>query len=730
MPPRPPRKSSLPQAPRLVRSRLIQSLALFGASLPIGVWAMGLGTPLGTPVIGQPLRLEIPLSLIPGEQLPPLDCVRMMLPPGTPDRQFFPRSARLTLDTTKPGAYRIVLVSSLAVTEPLIEFRLVVGCNNELAKDFLVLSNVPEPTIIPAQASPPEKSVQPPASPLPPPTPAAPAPPAVRTPPPTAVSAIAPTAPLPGNPQSLRLTRDTNLNAMARVRYPENQATRDEYRRLMGLANPELFAGKTQIGSIPLPSGTVLSLPPNLPPPESAAKAAPEPPPAPTPKPAQPPKPAPATRNTESTATVATPSARKDRLVIGGDSAGTQRPLNPRELSSAIERMERMVEDQGRTELELSENLKTLSAAFIEVKDYIVALDAKTRQLEAEQKLQQMKADARPEPKNLGIFELLALIIAGGTVGAGLLGLQHRLQVKRLTLNTAPSTAAIPRENENSALPWQPPPVTNPPPPAPHAPAEDLMTSLVFSDPIAPASTPVIAQAPTLKPPPAPVQPSPVQAVPAATLPKPAPTLPKPVPTTVPPAPTLEPRQPVDPALNAPINFTLPALFGNSEKTETAPATTTIKQLETPDSGNSGMDDAIELASIMESMGLAKEAARTLVEHIYQEPKRDAMPWLKALEIYRKTGQRDEFDALAQNLRQHLNVQPRGWDDVVDPSLAQSLTGYRHLSEQLQRVWRTPECEAFLTDLLSDNRDGTRAGFPQEVAEEIILLQQILRDKG
>jgi hypothetical protein len=132
----------------------------------------------------------------------------------------------------------------------------------------------------------------------------------------------------------------------------------------------------------------------------------------------------------------------------------------------------------------------------------------------------------------------------------------------------------------------------------------------------------------------------------------------------------------------------------------------------------------------MESMGLAKEAARTLVEHIYKEPKRDVVPWLKALEIYRKTGQRDEFDALAQNLRQHLNVQPRGWDEVVDPSSVQSITGYRHLAEHLQKVWRMPECEAFLVDLLSDNREGTRAGFPQEVAEEIILLQRILRDKG
>ncbi len=50
-----------------------------------------------------------------------------------------------------------------------------------------------------------------------------------------------------------------------------------------------------------------------------------------------------------------------------------------------------------------------------------------------------------------------------------------------------------------------------------------------------------------------------------------------------------------------------------------------------------------------------------------------------------------------------------------------------HLSKALQALWQKPECEEFLTNLLEDNRGGKRAGFPQQVAEDIVLLKTILR---
>lgn len=138
----------------------------------------------------------------------------------------------------------------------------------------------------------------------------------------------------------------------------------------------------------------------------------------------------------------------------------------------------------------------------------------------------------------------------------------------------------------------------------------------------------------------------------------------------------------------------------------------------------------LELASSMESMGLIKEAADTVVEHPGVVPKDDLEPWLKAPNIYRKTGRREEFMSLAEKLHQELNVEPRAWD--YDPELAEprSLLEFERIVSRLQELWPLDdktECEAFLNNLLIDNRGSMRNGFPQDAAEDIALLLKMLR---
>jgi hypothetical protein len=85
--------------------------------------------------------------------------------------------------------------------------------------------------------------------------------------------------PAAGAGESLRLDSATNLNALARTRHPEDIVARNEYRRLMALANPSIFAGKLRVGSAHLRAGTVLVVPPDLPPITGSASAmAPAPP--------------------------------------------------------------------------------------------------------------------------------------------------------------------------------------------------------------------------------------------------------------------------------------------------------------------------------------------------------------------------------------------------------------------------------------------------------------------
>lgn len=139
----------------------------------------------------------------------------------------------------------------------------------------------------------------------------------------------------------------------------------------------------------------------------------------------------------------------------------------------------------------------------------------------------------------------------------------------------------------------------------------------------------------------------------------------------------------------------------------------------------SQQDQAIELAEIMLSMGLGHGAAQTLLEQIRHEPKQALRQWLKLLEIYRKNGQQEEFQRSAEELRLYFNVRPQDWHAA--PDIQRSVEDYPHIAARLTELWGTPACLSYMSHLLDDNRGGARTGFPQAVAEELLLLVAMLR---
>jgi len=136
-------------------------------------------------------------------------------------------------------------------------------------------------------------------------------------------------------------------------------------------------------------------------------------------------------------------------------------------------------------------------------------------------------------------------------------------------------------------------------------------------------------------------------------------------------------------------------------------------------------DQAIELAEIMLSMGLGHGAAQTLVEKIRSEPKQALRHWLKLLEIYRKNGQQTEFERSAEELRLHFNVRPEDWHP--QPNQQRTLESFPHIVKRLTELWGTADCLVYMQNLLADNRGGTRSGFPQAVAEELLMLINVMR---
>ena len=138
-------------------------------------------------------------------------------------------------------------------------------------------------------------------------------------------------------------------------------------------------------------------------------------------------------------------------------------------------------------------------------------------------------------------------------------------------------------------------------------------------------------------------------------------------------------------------------------------------------------DSAVELAEIMMSFGRVQGAAQTLADFIRGNPKQAVVPWLKLLEVYKTADMRAEFDGLTQQLNRTFNVKVVEWDDFdMEKASSETIERMPHIIAELERLWGTVECQAYLHKLLRDNRDGTRQGFPLAVIDDILCLLGIL----
>jgi len=171
--------------------------------------------------------------------------------------------------------------------------------------------------------------------------------------------------------------------------------------------------------------------------------------------------------------------------------------------------------------------------------------------------------------------------------------------------------------------------------------------------------------------------------------------------------------------------FELPSVQPEPEPTSSKAAPIEPSPSIEPSSSAQG-DQALELAEIMLSMGLGHGATQTLTEQIRNEPKQALRHWLKLLDIYRKNGQQEEFERSAEELRLHFNVRPEDWHAQAGTS--QSLESFPHIAKRLTELWGKPDCLVYMQNLLDDNRGGARSGFPQSVAEELLMLTSVMRE--
>ncbi|MCK9379712.1 MAG: hypothetical protein M0P95_01455 [Sulfuritalea sp.] len=151
-------------------------------------------------------------------------------------------------------------------------------------------------------------------------------------------------------------------------------------------------------------------------------------------------------------------------------------------------------------------------------------------------------------------------------------------------------------------------------------------------------------------------------------------------------------------------------------KTAPAPAAPAKSQ-------ETNVEPTLQLAEIMLSMGLEQGAAQALVDYTEANPRHAVYHWLKLLSIYRSKGLLKEYKETAEKLRQHFNIQA---EDSPASGPAPMLESFSRVAQHVEEIWQQPaECLAYLQHLLEDNREGSRAGFPLSVAEEILWLIEI-----
>ena len=135
------------------------------------------------------------------------------------------------------------------------------------------------------------------------------------------------------------------------------------------------------------------------------------------------------------------------------------------------------------------------------------------------------------------------------------------------------------------------------------------------------------------------------------------------------------------------------------------------------------IDSVVEQAKLFVALGRTHRAIDLLVDYIDTIRGTSAEPWVYLMDLYRNLDNKREFDVLAVRFKHAFNVVEPQWDnELVDLTIPVSLDEFPYIENKLVALWGTSECVNFLTELISDNREGTRAGFSMGVFSEILLL--------
>lgn len=374
--------------------------------------ALGLGDIQGRAVIGRPLSMTIPIlgTRFDARQ----DACATLLPDGDEENHA---SIRIRLD----GA-DLQLSTTRALNQPILQFRIRLGCSDSVERSFVVLADPPGSDV--------------------PATPAATPTPVAENVTPPSVAEIAP--PVPGT-SKLVLASSTSLRMLSRQRYPADSRTRVSFIRRLAAANPALFASPDDAFDQVLPAGTSLAVPAGVPEPHTFGRTA---------------SAAAVGRRTDFVAprqapavAAAAPSrpasgAGRGRLIIGAGGLSAASAPTAAELNESIDRLTEVLNQQVMVQIAATHRLKAVEAELAELKSQASAERRRVAQLESDLKT------VRETAERSGAIQLVLAILLGGAAGAaGLNWVARRRKASELAAAAVPPALTIEPERPVQAMP-------------------------------------------------------------------------------------------------------------------------------------------------------------------------------------------------------------------------------------------------------------------------------------
>ncbi|MFO1220865.1 MAG: hypothetical protein U1E89_21065 [Burkholderiaceae bacterium] len=188
-----------------------------------------------------------------------------------------------------------------------------------------------------------------------------------------------------------------------------------------------------------------------------------------------------------------------------------------------------------------------------------------------------------------------------------------------------------------------------------------------------------------------------------------------PTPAARPMPPAGRPAAPTAPA--GPQPFGAPStLFPDSVMTNNAP---------TRDVSIEELIDLEQQAEFFIVLGQDEAAIDLLMGHIRSSGGTSALPYLKLLEIYRRQGDRENYERTRTRFNHRFNAYAPDWES--DLQLGRSLVDYPKVVERLQRLWVNPIDAMTELESLVFRRDAGEL-FELPAYREVLFLYSMARD--